>query len=126
MSMRRRNLLLLVAVVLISALPLWLYQPADGETAFAGADSQAQAQIGRLAPDFQPWFAPLLEPASEEIASLLFALQAALGAGMLGYWLGCGVTRERFRREQAAQADSSAADRSDRPDLRPAEAPDAD
>ena len=101
--MRRGNLLLLGAVVLITALPLWLHQATDGEAIFAGADSQAQAQIGRLAPGYQPWFKPLLEPASDEIASLLFALQAAFGAGMLGYWLGCGVTRQRLRREWRGQ-----------------------
>ena len=53
---------------------------------------------------------PLLEPASGEIASLLFALQAALGAGVIGYWLGCAVTRDKLRkqgeaREQAPHAD---------------------
>ena len=45
-----------------------------------------------------------------EIASLLFALQAALGAGVIGYWLGCAVTRDKLRkqgeaREQAPHAD---------------------
>jgi cobalt/nickel transport protein len=44
---------------------------------------------------------PLLEPASGEIASLFFALQAAIGAGIIGYWLGAAVTREKLR--QAAR-----------------------
>jgi cobalt transport protein len=63
----------------------------DGQPgqAFGGADEQAQQAIGQLAPGYQPWFAPLIEPASSEIASLLFALQAAFGAGVIGYWLGC-------------------------------------
>ena len=60
-----------------------------------------------IVPDY---FEPLLEPASGEIASLLFALQAALGAGVIGYWLGCAVTRDKLRkqgeaREQAPHAD---------------------
>ncbi|MBL8765613.1 MAG: energy-coupling factor ABC transporter substrate-binding protein, partial [Phycisphaerae bacterium] len=84
---RRQNLLLLVAVVLLSALPLWLVQKpaanADHPVEFfAGADNQARDLIGAIDPDFQPWFQPLMEPASGEIASLLFALQAALGAGV--------------------------------------------
>lgn len=94
----RRHGWLLLAVVLITALPLWLIA---GD--FAGSDDQAKAAIGTLAPAYQPWFAPLLEPASNEIASLLFALQAALGAGVIGYYLGCAVTRERLRREQSDQ-----------------------
>lgn len=102
---RHQNLLLLIAVVLLAALPLWLVERPlgpDGQPAeiFGGADSEAQAHITRIAPDYQPWFQPLLEPASGEIASLLFALQAALGAGFIGYYLGCARTREKLRREQ--------------------------
>ena len=104
---RHQNLLLLIAVVLLAALPLWLVKtPApdvDGRpvAVFAGADDQAKELIGTIAPDYQQWFEPLLEPASGEIASLLFALQAALGAGFIGYYLGVSVTRERMLREQA-------------------------
>lgn len=90
------NKLIVLAVVALAALPLWLQRDAE----FAGADAKAQAAIGRIAPDYKPWFAPVLEPASGEIASLLFALQAALGAGIIGYWLGASVTREKLRRER--------------------------
>jgi len=104
---RHQNLVLLIAVVLLAALPLWLVQKpapdADGKQAeiFAGADDQAKDLIGTIAPDYRQWFKPLLEPASGEIASLLFALQAALGAGFIGYYLGVSVTREKVRRELA-------------------------
>ena len=102
---RHQNLLLLIAVVLLAALPLWLVKtPApdvDGRpvAVFAGADDQAKDLIGTIAPDYQQWFEPLIEPASGEIASLLFALQAAIGAGFIGYYLGVSVTRERMARE---------------------------
>ena len=103
---RHLNLLLIGAVVLISAVPLWLVQrPADddGKPAeiFAGADDKAKNAIVEIRPDYQPWFSPIFEPASEEIASLLFALQAALGAGVIGYYLGVSVTREKMRRAAA-------------------------
>jgi len=104
---RHQNLILLIAVVLLAALPLWLVQKpapaADGKQVeiFAGADDQARDLIGTIAPDYRQWFEPLLEPASGEIASLLFALQAALGAGFIGYYLGVSVTREKIRREFA-------------------------
>ena len=103
---RHQNLLLLIAVVLLAALPLWLVKtPApdvDGRpvAVFAGADDQAKDLIGTIAPDYQQWFEPLIEPASGEIASLLFALQAALGAGFIGYYLGVSIGREKSRRQQ--------------------------
>lgn len=89
------------ALVLLTVLPLWLASGA----AFGGADDLARQAIGAIAPDYRPWFAPVFEPASGEIASLLFALQAALGAGVIGYWLGLSVGRERARATGEADAD---------------------
>ena len=102
---RHQNLILLIAVVLLAVVPLWLVQKpapdADGKEVeiFAGADDKAKDLIGEIATDYQQWFEPLIEPASGEIASLLFALQAALGAGFIGYYLGVSVGREKSRRE---------------------------
>jgi cobalt/nickel transport protein len=106
---RYKNLLLLLAVVLLAVLPLWLVQKplpgVDGKPVevFAGADDKARDLIGEIAPNYQPWFKPILEPASSEIASLLFALQAALGAGFIGYYLGVSVGREKMRNEMTAR-----------------------
>lgn len=102
--MKARTGLLWAAVILLTVLPLWFAAapPAEpgGESppAFSGADSHAQQAIGVIAPNYKPWFTPLLEPASGEIASLLFALQAAIGAGVIGFWLGMSVARERERK----------------------------
>ena len=112
---RHQNLILLVAVVLLAVLPLWLVErpaPAANGAAveiFAGADDKAKDLIGEIAPDYQPWFAPLIEPASGEIASLLFALQAAIGAGFIGYYLGVARTREKFRREREREQQQASA-----------------
>lgn len=116
--MRKQNYLIVAMVILLIALPLWLVpKPGvgpDGQAgeAFAGSDNKAQAAIGQIAPDYQPWFRPLLEPAGGPVESLLFALQAALGAGIIGYWLGASVTREKLRKgsetrpaEEEARAD---------------------
>lgn len=116
--MKPRNGLLIAAIILLTALPLWLVpqaarEPEGGPAAFGGADERAQQAIGQIAPDYQPWFSPLLEPASSEIASLLFALQAALGAGVIGYWLGCAVTRDRWRRQAEDQTKNEAKPRAD-------------
>lgn len=102
---RHLNLVLLIAVVLLAVLPLWLVGKPDAGPdgkpveIFAGADNKARDLIVQIAPGYQPWFEPLLQPASSEIASLLFALQAALGAGFIGYYLGVTVTRQKMRRE---------------------------
>lgn len=94
MSGALKNSLLLAAVVLLTLLPLLIVKPPTtapgGESAaiFTGTDAQAQGVIQTLAPDYQPWFASLFTPPSVEIESLLFALQAALGAGVIGYYAG--------------------------------------
>lgn len=83
--MMKRNLWLLAAVIALAVAPLLIH---GKEADFAGSDNQAEAAIGTLDPDYKPWAAPLWEPPSGEIESLLFALQAAVGAGLLGYYFG--------------------------------------
>ena len=84
------NLIIVVAVVALAGLPLLLV---DGE--FGGADGVAAERIAADHPDYEPWFAPLAEP-SAEVASGLFALQAAVGAGVIGYYFGVARTRRRL------------------------------
>jgi len=109
--MKIRTWGILAAVVLLTVLPLWLVNaPPGGEGMFGGSDDAARAAIGTVAPGYRPWFAPVIEPASAEIASLLFALQAAAGAGVIGYWLGLSVARERARRDVAAPSQDRRAD----------------
>ncbi|CCG07435.1 energy-coupling factor ABC transporter substrate-binding protein [Pararhodospirillum photometricum] len=86
MTFLRDNRIIFALVVGILLLPLLMPSLKDAE--FSGADSQAEGVITALAPDYQPWFESLWEPPSGEIESLLFALQAGLGAGILGYVLG--------------------------------------
>lgn len=78
------SLLLLAAVVALAIIPLLLVRDSE----FGGADGQAEEAISAVAPDYQPWFAPVVEPPGGETESLLFALQAALGAGLIGYFFG--------------------------------------
>ena len=102
---RTQNILLILGVIVLALLPLWIVErPAagpDGEAVaiFGGSDDQAKNLIGEINPEYQPWFESLIEPASGEIASMLFALQAAIGAGFIGYSIGVGRTLERMRRE---------------------------
>lgn len=78
------NWLLLVGVALLTVVPLVVVKNSD----FGGADGKAQEAIQKVQPDYEPWFKPILEPPGTETASLLFALQAAAGAGAMGYVIG--------------------------------------
>ncbi|TDC39193.1 energy-coupling factor ABC transporter substrate-binding protein [Micromonospora sp. 15K316] len=92
----RTNLLLLLAVVLLAVAPVALGL-GSGDEPFAGADALAEQAIVDSHPDYEPWFSPIYEPPSGEVESALFALQAALGAGFLGYYFGVARTRRRYR-----------------------------
>ena len=91
MKVWQKNLILIALVVLIAALPLWLLRGAE----FGGADGAAMELVTQQDPDYVAWADPVLEPASGEIESLLFALQAAAGAGVLGFMLGRLTARRR-------------------------------
>ncbi len=78
------NIAMILIVVALAVLPLFIVK--DGE--FGGSDGEAEAAITEINAEYRPWFSPLVEPKSGEVESLLFALQAAIGAGVIGYGLG--------------------------------------
>lgn len=80
----KKNVLLVLIVVVIAIAPIYLRRDAE----FAGADSEAMDMVSEIAPWYEVWAEPLLAPKSGEIESLLFALQAGLGAGVMGFVLG--------------------------------------
>lgn len=84
---------LLLVVIGLAIAPILLIR----DTEFGGADAAAEAAIVEMAPDYQPWFAPLFEPPGSETESLLFALQAGLGAGVIGYFFGWQHGRRQRR-----------------------------
>lgn len=81
---KSNNFILIGLVILLAIIPLMTIKDAE----FGGADGQAEGVIEEIDPEYEPWFEPLIEPASGEIESLLFALQAAIGAGVIGYGIG--------------------------------------
>ncbi len=96
--MSRRNLVLLGLAAAIAVVPLLM----AGGGSFKGSDDQGTAAIADLAPGYRPWFKPLWTPPGGEVESLLFSLQAAAGAGLLGYYV--GYRRGRRRHEDDARA----------------------
>ncbi|MCZ0899820.1 energy-coupling factor ABC transporter substrate-binding protein, partial [Microcoleus sp. HI-ES] len=79
----QQNWMLVIAVIALAVIPLVFVR---GE--YGGADGEAEKAITEIQPDYEPWFNHFFEPASGEIESLLFATQAALGAGVIGYAIG--------------------------------------
>lgn len=103
------NALLLLVVAALAVLPLALGLGDDEKEPFAGADAQAETAISEIDPAYEPWFSPLYEPPSGEVESALFALQAALGAGVLAYYFGLRRGRRQGELRATAQRDSGGA-----------------
>lgn len=87
------NLILIAIVILLTVIPLFVAK--NGE--FGGADDKAKDAISEINTEYKPWFNLIWEPPSGEIASLLFALQAAVGSGVLFY--GLGYMKGRSKKE---------------------------
>lgn len=101
---RRRAIGIAIAVALLTALlVLWLgpflISPGGGE--LPGADAQAVELVENTG--YRPWFTPAFEPGPATEARI-FALQAALGAGVLAYVL------VRLRARQRETPDEPAGD----------------
>jgi cobalt/nickel transport protein len=77
------NWLLVAGVIALAATPPLLVRGQYGS-----ADGQATEAIEKIQPSYKPWFQPLIKLPSGEIESLLFASQAALGAGVVGFVIG--------------------------------------
>jgi cobalt/nickel transport protein len=98
--MKRINVLLILAVLALVVLPLCLVHRRAGESGiFAGTDDRAIEAIKALRPGYKPWFAPVFKSPSGEVTTLLFALQAAIGAGLIGYYLGLAKGRAERKRK---------------------------
>jgi cobalt/nickel transport protein len=90
--------LLLGLVAIIAIVPFVIYSGQGEEQGlFGGADDVASTAIEETG--YTPWFKSIWEPPSGEIESLLFALQAAIGALIIGYILGYYNGRSKERKK---------------------------
>lgn len=83
MKLWKKNIILLVIALAICIIPLAIVK---GE--YGGSDDKAASVISDIKPEYEPWFKSIYEPPSGEIESLLFALQAAIGGGIIGFGFG--------------------------------------
>lgn len=88
---------LVAAAVAIAVFSLVYGAGAGGE--FEGADGQAEGTVSEVSPDYEPWFEPVLPELPGEVESGVFALQAGIGGGVVGYGIGVLRTRSAQRRD---------------------------
>jgi cobalt/nickel transport protein len=77
---------LAVAAILVFAIAL------NPDSDFSGTDDAGS----NVNPDYEPWFKNVWEP-SGELATLFFTLQAAIGALIIGYFIGSNKVRKERR-----------------------------
>lgn len=90
-NMKLVSILILLCVV-ITAFPLMYVKNSE----FGGADGAAEELITQIAPEYEPWIESTIEPPGSETESLLFALQAAFGSGVLCFGFGYFVARKKY------------------------------
>lgn len=80
---------LLVAIAALAVFPMFFnFGDSDAEEPFSGTDASAGALVEEQNPEYTPWFEPLIGELPGEVESGIFALQAGIGGGILGYALG--------------------------------------
>lgn len=99
-SSGKQNWLLAIAVIVLAVLPLVFVR---GK--YAGSDDRAEGAIKELNAKYKPWFKPFFVPPSGEVESLLFASQAALGAGVIGFVIGLYKGRSENRKQHDDTSD---------------------
>jgi cobalt/nickel transport system permease protein len=81
----RRSVWLVVAAIIgLVTFPLVARRSAQ----FIGSDSRATSAVRAVDPGYEQWFAGWWSPPSGGVESFLFTLQAAVGAGVVGYVVG--------------------------------------
>ena len=100
--MERKQILIIVCLLALCAAILAFPLLTIHDSEFGGAAGAAEAALANLDPDYEPWAESILEPPGGETESMLFCLQAALGAVVIGYGFGYLTARKKYRTEEAA------------------------
>jgi cobalt/nickel transport protein len=98
-ELRKLTLIVIILIAIIGLLTAFLPRMIGITPQWSGADAAATRKIGEIS-DYKPWFSPLWEPPSGEIETLLFSLQAAIGAGIIGYIAGLYTGRKEKKRDK--------------------------
>lgn len=97
----KKNLMIILLVIILGVFPFFIQKGAT----FGGADNKAKDAISEINSSYKPWFSSIWTPPSKEIESLLFALQAAIGAGFIGYFIGYTRGKSRLKEKKENKTD---------------------
>ena len=100
--MSKKQVVTILILVLVCAVILIFPLLTIRDSEFGGADGQAEELIARIDPDYTPWAENVMEPPGGETESLLFCLQTALGAIVIGFGFGYLVARKKYDTGEAA------------------------
>lgn len=99
-------LVVALVVIFVGSLIIGGIRTAGQDETFVGTDSAATEAAEEAGA--KPWFQPLFEPAGE-VESGLFAIQAAIGSGIIFYCLGRMSGKKAARKQEAAIGVTAAA-----------------
>lgn len=85
--------ILVLFVAAVAAIPLFL-----SSFDIPGADDNAGKAVAVVDPDYKPWARSLIEFSGKNTETLLFCLQAGIGAGILGTGFGYLILRKKNRK----------------------------
>lgn len=100
--MEKKQLLIILVLLIICAAILIFPLMTIRDSEFSGADGAAEEVIAAVDPDYTPWAQSIVALPGGETETLLFCLQTALGAVVIGYGFGYFAARKKYRSEDAA------------------------
>ena len=94
---------LLIIATLIAIIPLFTLKGAE----FGGSDDAGSKVVSEITgTDYQPWFTPVLETwiggeLPGEVESLLFCVQTGIGVGVIAFFMGRFVERNKIENQKS-------------------------
>ena len=99
--MDKKNIILLCLAAALILFPLAYYNGlTEEEGYFTGSDAQGPEYLEEQG--YEPWIEPIWSPPSGEIEVLFFSLQAAIGALIIGLFIGyySGINKGKMKEKE--------------------------
>ncbi len=96
-EVKKLTLIVVLLIAVLGFLTVFVPDMIGITPEWGGADVAASNKIIEIS-DYKPWFSPIWKPPSGEIETLFFSLQAAIGAGIIGYIAGLYTGRNDKKR----------------------------
>ncbi|MEG0272071.1 MAG: energy-coupling factor ABC transporter substrate-binding protein [Hydrogenoanaerobacterium sp.] len=100
MSSKTKNILSVVLALAFCALIIVYPLLTIKDSEFGGADGAADGIITSIDKEYTPWYEPAWAPPGGETESLLFCLQAALGAGVFCFCAGYLAATKKYKQDK--------------------------